>query len=111
MLASGFANAVAVFVCVWMFNLIGKVIDLGTIDVPFATAGAIAGAAGSLVLGAAATVLFPGSRIGWPVAVGSALGLLVPLVSEVEIVGVFLFYIAWQGGYSIALAASLPAEG
>lgn len=109
-LASGIANAVAAFVCVSMFNLIGQAVDLDILDLPLALAGASAGAAGGVLLGGAARMLFPGSRTLWPIAAAAALGLLVPVMTEIEIVGVFIFYIAWQGIYAAVLAAGLPAS-
>jgi hypothetical protein len=107
-LASGVANAAAVFICVAVFNIVGNLVDLGILELPLALGGAVAGAAGSALLGAAALILAPGSRFGRPVAAGAALGLLTPLMTEFAAAGAFLFYIAWQGGYGLALASSLP---
>jgi hypothetical protein len=108
-LASGIANAIAVFICVTMFNLIGEAVNLDILDLPLAIAGAIAGAAGGALLGGAVRRLFPGSHAHWPIAAASALGLLTPVMPEIDVVGVFIFYIAWQGIYAAVLAASLPA--
>lgn len=108
--ASGVANAVAVFACVWLTNSLGDVLDIDFLNLPMAIAGAIAGAAGGALLGGVASALFPGLRLRRSLIVASALGLLVPLVVVWEIVGLFLFYVVWQAGYAAALAVSLPAE-
>ena len=121
--ASGIANAVAVFVCVWLTDRLSDAMDIGFLNLPTAIAGvisflnlptaiagAIAGAAGGALLGGIAATLFPGLRLRRSVIAASALGLLVPLVLIWEIAGVFLFYIVWQSGYAAALASSLPAE-
>jgi len=108
--ASGVANAVAVFLCVWLTDRLGDLLDIDFLNLPMAIAGAIAGAVGGGLLGAAAAGLFPGLRPRGSIIMASALGLLVPLILVWEIVGVFIFYIVWQAGYAAALASSLPAE-
>lgn len=120
---SGVANAVAVFLCVWLTDLLSDLLDISSLDpqtaigavlsflnLPMAIAGAIAGAAGGALLGGMTVALFPGFRPRRSVIVASALGLLVPLVLVWEIVGVFIFYLIWQGGYAVALAMSLPPQ-
>jgi hypothetical protein len=108
--ASGFANAVAVFVCVWLTDRLGDALNIDFLDLPMAIAGAIAGAAGGALLGGAAGIVFPELRLRRSVIAASVLGLLVPLVVTWEIAGVFLFFAIWQAGYAAALASSLPAE-
>ncbi|HEV2186020.1 MAG TPA: hypothetical protein VGR70_02365 [Stellaceae bacterium] len=108
--ASGIANAVAVFVCVWLTDLLGDLLDISFLDLPMAIAGAIAGAIGGALLGGVAATLFPGFRLRGSVIVAASLGLLVPLVLVWEIAGVFIFYPIWQGGYAVALAMSLPPQ-
>jgi hypothetical protein len=107
-LASGIANAVATFLCVWLFNLLGETIDLDVLDLPLALAGAIAGAAGGALLSCATVTLVPGTRPRYSLIAAAALGLLVPLVTEWEMTGNFIFYMFWQGGYAWALASDLP---
>ena len=121
--ASAIANAVAVFVCVWLTDRLSAAMDIGFLDLPAAIAGvisflnlptaiagAIAGAAGGVLLGGAAAALFPGLRLRRSIIAASSLGLLVPLVLIWEIVGVFVFFIVWQAGYAAALASSLPDD-
>ncbi|HXP04776.1 MAG TPA: hypothetical protein VN808_11695 [Stellaceae bacterium] len=108
--AAGIANAVAVFVCVWLTDWLGDVLDISFLDLPAAIAGAVAGAAGGALLGRVAATLFPGLRLRRSVIAASALGLLVPVALLWEVGGVFLFYIVWQAGYAVALASSLPSQ-
>lgn len=110
LLVSGAANALAVFLCVWLFALFGDLIELALLDAPLALAGAVAGAVGGALLSGATTRLIPGATARRSVVAASALGLLVPVVTELEVAGAFLFYIVWQAGYAAALAASLPDE-
>jgi hypothetical protein len=107
-LVSGIANAIAVFLCVWLFMLFGGLIELKILDAPLALAGAIAGAAGGVLLSGAATRLVAGATARRSIVAAAALGLLAPLATELEAAGVFLFYIVWQAGYALALASSLP---
>lgn len=109
LLASGIANAVAVFLCVWLFQFFGELIDISFIDAPLALAGAVAGGAGGALLTGATTRLTPGTGFARPLLTASALGLLVPLVTEIEVAGTYFFYIVWQAGYAAALFASPPA--
>ena len=102
--ASGVANAVAVFLCIWLFDVFGNLIGLDLVDLPLALAGAIAGAAGTALAGGATALLVAGAGVRRSIAAGAALGLLVPLVIEGEIIGDFVFYICWQAGYALALA-------
>jgi hypothetical protein len=108
--ASGAANSAAVFLCVWLTDRLSEALDIDFLKLPMAIAGAIAGAAGGALLGRVAASLFPGFRLWRSVIAASALGLLAPLVMTWEVAGVFLFYIAWQGGYAAVLAATLPAR-
>ncbi|HEV2187967.1 MAG TPA: hypothetical protein VGR70_12210, partial [Stellaceae bacterium] len=85
-------------------------LDISFLDLPMAIAGAIAGAIGGALLGGVAATLFPGFRLRRSIIVAAVLGLLVPLVLVWEIVGVFIFYSVWQGGYAVALAMSLPPQ-
>lgn len=107
---SGVANAVAVFLCVWLTDLLGDLLDISFLNLPTAIAGAIAGAAGGALLGGVAKVLFPEIKPCRSIIVAAALGLLVPLVLVWEIAGVFIFYLIWQGGYAVALATSRPPQ-
>jgi hypothetical protein len=120
---SGVANAVAVLLCVWLTGLLADLLDSSSLNLPTAIAGvvsflnlptaiagAIAGAAGGALLGGVAATLFPGLQPRRSIIVAAALGLLVPLVLVWEIVGVFIFYPIWQGGYAVALAMSRPPQ-
>jgi len=108
--ASGVANAVAVFLCVWLTDRLNEALDIDFLDLPMALAGAVAGAAGGALLGGAARALSLGFNLRRSIAAAAALGLLVPFVVTWEIAGVFLFYAIWQGGYAVALTTGLPAE-
>lgn len=110
-IASGVANAIAVFLCVWLFDRFGELIATDIADLPLGLAGAVAGLAGGTLLSGATRLLVPGTRIGWPVIAAAALGLLTPLVVEWEIAGTFAFYILWQGGYAAALGTALSRPG
>jgi hypothetical protein len=106
-LASGAANATAVFVCLALVDPLQNA--LITSDLGIAICGAIAGAIGGGLLAEAMRRLFPGASLGASVAAGAVLGLGVLAMTSLEQPGVFLFYIVWQAGYAVALAASLPA--
>lgn len=108
-LVSGGANALAVFLCVWLVFPLGGLSGLAFIA-PFAAAGAISGAVGGAILAAVATKLIPGMTAWRAVIAGSLLGFAVPLMFGLEAWRVFLFYIVWQAGYSLALASGLPVE-
>jgi hypothetical protein len=69
-----------------------------------ALAGVIAGAVGGGLLGSITACLISVRERLWPLAVGAALGLLVPVAVEWDAFGIFVFYILWQGGYAAALA-------
>jgi hypothetical protein len=107
--ASGAANAVAVLLCVWLVFPLGGLSAL-TFIAPFAVAGAISGAAGGAILAITASRLIPGMTAWRAVAAGGMLGLLAPLMFGLETWRVFLFYLTWQAGYSLALASGLPAK-
>lgn len=109
MLASALANAIAVFLCVWLFSLFGELTDVQILDAPLALAGAISGGVGSALLSFAAVPLVPGLAPRRSIVAGAALGLLVPLVTEFAVAGAFAFYILWQAGYAAALASDMPA--
>ena len=108
-IASLMANALAVFVCVALLDPLSSAIDIATFDLPVALAGGIAGAVGGTVLAGAASLFVPGTDPRPPIAVAAGLGLLVPLVTEWEAAGVFVFYTVWQAGFAAALGANLPA--
>ena len=108
---SGAANAVAVFLCVWLTDRLGEAFDIGFLNLPMALAGAIAGATGGASLAGAAKVLLPGFvDVRRAIVAAAALGLLVPLVLMWEVAGVFIFYLIWQSGYAVALASHQPVE-
>jgi hypothetical protein len=107
---SGIANAIATFLCIWLFGVFGEAIEVTVLDLPLALAGAVSGAVGGAMLAGVAAVLVPGAKPGRPIVVAAVLGLLVPFVTETELVGVFAFYIIWQAGFAAALAAGWPAE-
>jgi hypothetical protein len=69
--------------------------------------GFIAGAMGGGLLAGATALLIRHFR--WPlIAAGAVLGAFLPLIDLHSIVGPFLFYAIWQGGYAATLAAILP---
>jgi hypothetical protein len=107
-IASLIGNALAVFVCVALIDPLSSVIDIATFDLPIALAGGIAGAIGGAVLAGATAIFVPGTDPRPAIAIAAGIGLFVPLVTEWEMVGVFVFYIAWQAGFAAALGASLP---
>jgi hypothetical protein len=104
------ANALAVFVCLALVDPLSKLLPIDNFEVDMAVAGVVAGVVGSLVLGGVLAVLNPEIGRLWPIAAGAGLGLLTPLVPNFATVGIFAFYILWQGGYAAALAASLPGS-
>ena len=108
LLASTIANAIAVFFCLGLFMLFSDLTDITFLDAPLALAGAIAGAIGGGLLSVATARLVPGVTVCRSIIVATLLGLLVPLVTELQVAGIFLFYIVWQAGYSLALASGLP---
>ncbi len=111
--ASGVGNAVAVFLCVWLTDRFGDMLNidfLNMLNLPMALAGGIAGAAGGALLSGSARAMSLGFNLRRSLAAAAALGLLVPLVLVGEVVGVFLFYAIWQGGYAMALTSGSPAE-
>jgi hypothetical protein len=107
-LASGIGNALAVFVCVALFDWASSRIDAA--ELAMAISGAVAGGVGGGLLTAVTGRLFPSVSVGLPIAAAAGLGVVVVAVTELEQAGVFVFYIIWQAGYAAALAASLPAE-
>jgi hypothetical protein len=107
-LSSAIANAIAVFVCLAFVDPLGDKIAI--LDLGIAISGVIAGAVGGGVLVTATRLLIPGATIGLPIAIASALGIVVTAVTELDRAGVFLFYIVWQAGYAASMAASLPAK-
>ena len=104
---SGAANAVAVFLCVWLFSALttlqGTLLKLDGLDLPLALAGAIAGAAGGGILANGAARLIPGRRPLRATVAGGILGLLVPLVTRAPGFGALVFYVLWQAGYGAML--------
>jgi len=110
-IASLFSNAIAVFVCVGLFDRFESLLEIDPADLPLSLAGAVAGLAGSALLSGVTRLLAPGTRLLRPIIAGAALGFLTPLIIHLEFVGTFLFYILWQGGYGAALAAALPRPG
>jgi hypothetical protein len=107
-IASLIANALAVFVCVALSDPLSSAIDIATFDLPLALAGGIAGAAGGAVLAGATAIFVPGTDPRPAIAVAAGIGLFVPITTEWEAAGLFVFYIAWQAGFAAALGASLP---
>jgi hypothetical protein len=107
-IAALIGNALAVFVCVALSDPFSSAIDIATFDLPIALAGGIAGAVGGAVLAGATALFVPGTDPRPAIAVGAGLGLFVPLVTEWQVAGVFVFYIAWQAGVAAALGATLP---
>ena len=71
-------------------------------DRVFLVTGAIAGALGGGLLGYGAPRLLRIAGWLWLLAVGAALGLLLPLVGR-SMSGFFAFYILWQAGYAAML--------
>ena len=108
--ASWVANALAVFLCVWLTDALGDLIQINFLDLPMALAGAIAGMAGGVSLGFSAKALSLGINLRRSIIAATVLGLLVPLVLIWEVAGIFIFFVIWQAGYAAALASSLPAE-
>lgn len=107
-IASLIGNALAVFVCVGLADPLSSAIDIRTFDLPIALAGGIAGAIGGTILAGATAMFVPGTDPRPSIAISAGIGLFVPIVTEWEAVGVFVFYIAWQAGVAAALGASLP---
>ena len=103
--ASWVANAFAVFVCVWLTDALGDLLQIDFLNLP-ALAGAIAGAAGGALLGFSAKALALGLILRRSIVAAAALGLLVPLVLIWETAGIFIFFVIWQAGYAAALTAT-----
>lgn len=106
-LASFVGNFLAVMVAVNVFDSIKPL--FGDVELPAElVAGFVAGAVGGGLLGRATAALIPGVRWLRLLAVGAVLGLLLPLAlsNKLDLVGLFLFYIIWQGGYAAMLAGS-----
>ncbi|MEI9982942.1 MAG: hypothetical protein WDN69_06830 [Aliidongia sp.] len=85
---------------------------LGDAELPSeALAGLIGGAVGGGFLGRIAALLLPGLRWHRLMATGAALGLLLPIALDEHRapLGVYLFYMIWQGGYGVALATARRA--
>jgi hypothetical protein len=108
--ASWVANALAVFLCVWLTDALDDLIQIDFLDLPMALAGAIAGAAGGASLGFSAKALSLGINLRRSIIAAATLGLLVPLVLMWEVAGIFIFFVIWQTGYAAALVSGLPAE-
>lgn len=108
--ASGVANAVAVFLCIWLADRLPEILHVDSVVLPMALAGAISGAVGGALLSGTATALSLGLALRRSVLAAAALGLLVPLVVVWQVVGTLLFYAIWQGGYAAALGASVTSE-
>ena len=101
------ANAVAVFLCVWLFSALttlqGALLKLDGLDLPLALAGALAGAAGGGILAVGTARLTLGGRPSRATVAGGILGLLVPLVTRAPGFGALVFYVVWQVGYGAML--------
>ena len=109
-LVSGVGNAVATLLCIGLFSWLSLALNIDFLDLPLALGGAIAGAAGSAIVIGAMRFLAIETRPVAPIVIGTALGLLVPLVTEFHVAGDLAFYIVWQGGFAASLAAS-AAQG
>ncbi len=109
-LASLIGNALAVVATVNGFQWVQPL--LGDAELPSeALAGLIGGAVGGGFLGRIAALLLPGLRWHQLMATGAALGLLLPIALDEHRapLGVYLFYMIWQGGYGVALATARRA--
>jgi hypothetical protein len=104
--ASWVANALAVFLCVWLTDTLGDLLNIDFLNLPMAIAGAIAGTAGGVSLGFSAKALSLDINLRRSIVAAAALGLLVPLVLMWEVAGIFIFFVVWQAGYAAALAAN-----
>jgi hypothetical protein len=102
-LAHGAAMSTAVRLSEPIHNFLG-----GGDDPAFAACGVVAGAVGGGLLGAVTRSLAPIRR--WPALAGAGalLGVLLPVALEYDPIGVFIFYMLWQGGYAATLALVLP---
>ena len=107
--AAALANAAATFVCISLQNPLADLLPFGNLILDLALGGAIAGAAGGGLLGLVHARLDPAARRKAPLAAAAGLGLLTPIVIMADDpVGLYAFYMIWQGGYAAAIAASRP---
>ena len=107
-LAAWVANALAVFVCISALHPVDDLLPFDNLIFDMAISGVIAGAIGGGLLAATLAVLNSEVKRALPIAVAAALGMLTPILIMFDNSGVFVFYIAWQGGYAAALGGSLP---
>ena len=102
-LAHGTAMLTAVGLSEPIHNLLG-----GSDDPGFMLCGVIAGAVGGGLLGGVTRWLTAIRHWLALVGTGALLGALLPVALDYDPVGVFVFYIIWQGGYAAVLALTLP---
>ena len=108
--AATLANAAATFVCTSLQHPLDDLLPFDNPILDLALGGAIAGAAGGGLLGMVEARLDGAVRLRLHIGVASGLGLLAPLVIMSDYLGLYAFYMIWQGGYAAAVAASLPDE-
>jgi hypothetical protein len=106
--AATLANVLAVFVCVSLQHPLDDLLPFENPILELALGGAAAGAAGGGLLGRAHAGLDRAVRRRIQIGVAAGLGVLTPLVIMFDDIGVYAFYVLWQGGYAAAIAASLP---
>jgi hypothetical protein len=83
-LASGVGNAVATLLCIGLFSWLSLALNIDFLDLPPALGGAIAGAAGSTIVIGVMRFFRIETRPVAPIVIGTALGLLVPLVTRIR---------------------------
>jgi hypothetical protein len=105
LVAAGLANAAAVFIAIYLWDDIARLVGKET--GPIIT-GVIAGAVGAGLLTGMTAVLVSIARWPLPIATGALLGALLPIFVDGPDAGIFAFYIVWQGGFAAAVAATLP---
>ena len=112
-LASLVGNFLAVMIAVNVFDSAKPL--FGDAEIPAEiVAGFVAGAVGGGLLGRITAALIPGVHWLRLLAAGAVLGLLLPLAlsNQLDMIGLYLFYIIWQGGYAAMLvSARRSAEG
>jgi hypothetical protein len=108
--AATVANALAVFVCVSLQHPLDDLLPFDNPILNLALSGAIAGAIGGGLLAVTHARLDGAVRLRLHIGVASGLGLLAPLVIMSDYLGLYAFYMIWQGGYAAAVAASRPDE-
>jgi hypothetical protein len=113
-LVAAVANAVAVMLCVSALHPVDDLLPFDNLILDLAAAGIIAGAGGGALLSMFLAALDRGNVDRLAIAVAAALGALTPLVIVFDYLGVYAFYMIWQGGYAAAVAISVrvgPNQG